>query len=269
MVGDGPVTATSSSHEGAPSVKPVKLESPKGPGTLRTAHQERTWSRRAADWDHSSMPGLEKIAAAVVREAGSVDGADVVDLGCGSGQLALGLAESARSVTAVDFSAQMLALLDERAKAAGLSNVTTVRSTLQALDLAENSVDVIVTNYALHHLQHKEKAALVAKAAKWLRPGGRLVIGDMMFGLASDSESRQIIARKVTDIARRGPAGLWRIAKNGWKILVAREECPAPIGMWRQMLTDAGFTAIRSERIVAEAAVVAAQAPGAAAQPRS
>lgn len=247
----------------------MKPESSKVSGTLRTLHQERTWSRRAAEWDHSSMPGLEKIAAAVVDEAGDVEGADVVDLGCGSGQLSLGLAARAKSVIAVDFSAQMLSLLEERAATAGLTNVKAVRSALQALELPENSVDVIVTNYALHHLQHKEKAALLAKAALWLRPGGRIVIGDMMFGLASDSESRQIIARKVSAIARRGPAGLWRIAKNGWKIFVAKEEVPAPIGMWQQMLTAAGFTSIRSERIVAEAALVSARLPGGDAERRS
>ena len=237
----------------------VKIESTGSPATLRTLIQERTWSRRAPEWDHSSMPGLEKVADAVVEKAGRLDGCDVVDLGCGSGQLTLRLARRARSVVAVDFSADMLALLRERAEEEGASNIDPVQSSLQTLDLPAASVDVIVTNYALHHLRHPEKSALLARAAAWLRPGGRIVVGDMMFGLAADADSRRIIARKVTDIARRGPAGLWRIAKNGWRILVAREECPAPIGLWRQMMVDAGFASVHSERIVAEAAVVSAR----------
>ncbi|HET9078292.1 MAG TPA: class I SAM-dependent methyltransferase [Acidimicrobiales bacterium] len=238
----------------------MKIDSPSGPATLRTMLQERTWSRRAAGWDHSSMPGMEKIATAVMTYAGDVDGRDVVDLGCGSGQLTLRLAERARSVVAVDFSAEMLDLLRERAEASGLDNVEGVRSSLQALDLPARSVDVVVTNYALHHLRHPEKAALVRRMVTWLRPGGLLVIGDMMFGLGSDADSRQIIAGKVRSIARRGPAGWWRILKNGWKLVVSREECPAPIEMWERMLREAGFESVRSERVVAEAAVVAGRA---------
>lgn len=239
----------------------MKLESTGAPATIRTLHQERTWSRRAQEWDHSSMPGLEDVATAVIQRAGPIDGCDVVDLGCGSGQLTLRLASQARSVLAVDFSADMLNLLRARAADVGISNIETTRSSLQALDLPARSVDVIVTNYALHHLRHREKAALLFRAARWLRPGGRIVIGDMMFGLAGDAESRRIIAKKVSSIARRGPAGLWRVAKNGWRILVARQECPAPMGMWRQMMVDAGLGSIRCERIVAEAAVVSGRLP--------
>ncbi len=239
----------------------VKVESAGNPGSLRTNHQERTWNRRAAAWDHSSMPGLEKIAAAVLEYAAPVDGCDVVDLGSGSGQLTLDLARHARSVLAVDFSAEMLELLRSRAAAAGLDNIETNRCTLQALELAPASVDVIVTNYALHHLRHPEKAELLRRAAVWLRPGGRIIIGDMMFGLAGGDDGRRIIASKVRTIAMRGPAGWWRIAKNAWKMLVAREECPAPMPMWIDMLRQAGFAKVRSERIVAEAAVVAARRP--------
>ncbi len=239
----------------------VKLESDSSPGSIRTQHQEKTWSKRAASWDHSSMPGLEKIAAAVLDYAAPVEGCDVVDLGCGSGQLTLDLARQAKSVLAVDFSAEMLELLGQRAAKAGLGNISTRRCTLQALDLPPASLDLIVTNYALHHLRHPEKAALLHQAARWLRPGGRIVIGDMMFGLTARDEGRQIIAGKIRAIAKRGPAGWWRIAKNAWKMLVAREECPAPVPVWEDMLRKAGFSGLRSERIVAEAAVVAAQLP--------
>lgn len=242
-------------------MRDVKVESAGSPGSLRTQHQEKTWSKRASSWDHSSMPGLEKIAAAVISYASPVDGCDVVDLGCGSGQLTLDLARTAKSVIAVDFSAEMLELLDQRAAAAGLGNIETRRSTLQALDLPPASLDVVVTNYALHHLRHPEKAVLLQKAAVWLRPGGRIVIGDMMFGLTARDEGRQIIAGKIRSIAKRGPAGWWRIAKNGWKMLVAREECPAPVPVWEDMLRKAGFAGLRSERVVAEAAVVAAERP--------
>ena len=232
-----------------------------GEAPIRRALQSRQWSRRAPGWDHASVPGLEKVAARVLDEAGPVDGLDVVDLGSGSGQLTLDLARHAASVTAVDFSGVMLDLLAERAADAGLGNVDTSLASLQTVDLPAASVDVVVTSYALHHLRHREKEALLRRVAHWLRPGGRIVVGDMMFALTGDPDGREIMMKKLSGIARKGPSGWWRIAKNGWRMLVARRECPESIDAWEAMLTAAGFVDVAAERVVAEAAVVRASAP--------
>ena len=207
------------------------------------------------------MPGLEKVTQAVCDKSAPLESKDVVDLGSGSGQVTLKLAPEARSVIAVDFSADMLRILAERATEQGLEKVSTQLSTLQALRLPENRLDLVVSNYALHHLRHPEKVELLGRCAQWLRPGGRIVVGDMMFGLTGDAQGRQIIAGKVRAIAKRGPAGWWRIAKNAWKMIVARQECPEPIDSWESMLADAGFIMVESGRVVAEAAFVAGLLP--------
>ncbi len=49
----------------------------------------------------------------------------VLDMGCGAGTLAIPLADSVRQVTAVDFSETMLAILSERCREKGFTNVTT------------------------------------------------------------------------------------------------------------------------------------------------
>ncbi len=214
------------------------------------------WDRRAASWDHSAMPGLGKIADEVVRRAGSVTDRDVVDLGCGSGQLALRLAATARSMVAVDLSRAMLERLEKQADDAGLTNVETILAALQTLELPAGSVDVIVSNYAFHHLRDPQKAEVLKRAARWLRPGGVVVIGDMMFSIRAGSADREIISSKVLNMARKGPAGWWRITKNAWRFVVARKECPAPIATWETMFRDAGFTVTSAERIVAEGGVV-------------
>lgn len=223
--------------------------------------QSHTWDKRVATWDHSALPGFDRIVQTVLRHADSLKGLDVVDLGSGSGDLTLELAKEAGSVLAVDFSAGMLARLEQRAAEMQLCNVRTVHSTIQSLDLPEHSVDVIISNYALHHLRHPEKREILARAAKWLRPGGRIVIGDMMFSVAGNQADRRIIADKVVSIARRGPAGWWRIAKNVWRFLVARQECPASMEAWTSMLGAAGFVGVSSERVVAEGAVVSGRLP--------
>jgi len=207
------------------------------------------------------MPGLEKIAKRVLDEAGDVSGLVVVDLGCGSGQLSLKLARQAKRVLAVDFSAAMLERLAERAAQAGRDNVETLAAALQELELPSSSADLVVSNYALHHLRRAEKQQLLRRCRDWLVPGGRIVVGDMMFSLVGDPEGRSIAASKVVAIARRGPAGWWRVAKNAWKVLVARQECPESMATWEQMLVAAGFRVCRSERVVAEAAMVSAVVP--------
>lgn len=230
----------------------------KVPGVKATGSSGRSqaWDKRVDSWDHSAVPGLERIADTVLSHAGALEGADVVDLGCGSGQLTLALAAQARSVVAVDFSPAMLARLDEKAATMGLGNIQTVEATLQSVDLPEGSVDVIVSNYACHHLRDRQKAELLVRAARWLRPGGVIAIGDMMFSIRGGSADRQILAAKVATIAKRGPAGWWRIARNAWRFTLGRQECPASIEAWESMLRAAGFADIRSERVVAEGAVV-------------
>ncbi len=50
----------------------------------------------------------------------------VLDMGCGSGTLAIPLARRTKTVTAVDFSPKMLSMLDERCRAEGIRNIITV-----------------------------------------------------------------------------------------------------------------------------------------------
>jgi ubiquinone/menaquinone biosynthesis C-methylase UbiE len=219
------------------------------------------WSRRAKDWDHGAAPGVDKVAQAVVAAAGPVDGLVVVDLGAGTGRLTFDLARQGATVTAVDFSQAMLDIIASRAADEGLASVQQVRAPLQDLELPDASVDLIVSNYSLHHLRHTEKRQFAEHAVRWLRPGGRIVIGDMMFGPGRDGRDRQIIASKVSAMVKRGPAGLWRLARNGWRIYVSRQECPLSPKAWSTLLSEAGFIDIRAQAVVAEAAIITASTP--------
>lgn len=225
--------------------------------------QRRVWSRRAATWDHDRLPGLHQVVDAVLEQAHPGPSTVAVDLGCGSGQVTVPLSHLVSEVKAVDVSDAMLDLLERRCAEEGVANVTTVRAALEDFDLPEASVDLVVSNYALHHLADPEKASLVARAVRWLRPGGRLVIGDMMFGRGSEPRDRRIIAAKVKALARRGPGGWWRIAKNSARFLIRAQEKPISMGAWEQLLSDAGLRAVRTAPVVAEAAVATGERPAA------
>ena len=69
----------------------------------------------------------------------------MVDLGCGSGQVALRLAPDVARVVAVDISPSMIGLLSENAARAGLENVTGRVTALEQFDMPPGSVDLVVS----------------------------------------------------------------------------------------------------------------------------
>ena len=185
-----------------------------------------------------------------------------VDLGAGTGFVALALAPVAGSVLAVDISPGMAESLAVRAAEAGLSNVTTEVADLRTFRMPAASVDLVVSSYALHHLRDEDKRTLAAEAARWLRPGGRLVVADMMFGRGASQRDREILRKKAAAFAAKGPAGWWRIAKNlGRYGLGVGHEHPASPEFWQLALRDAGFTDVRFESVVAEAGIVSGTRP--------
>lgn len=221
--------------------------------TLRAA-----WDGRVDGW-HEHV--VETAAFRAIRDAliaaGDPRGADAaVDLGAGTGFVTLPLARRVRSVLAVDISKPMLDTLEAAAERTGVA-VTTRVADLSSFDLPDASVDLVVSNYALHHLTDADKAALVKRAHGWLRPGGRLVVADMMFGRGMSSRDRAIARDKVRALIRKGPGGVWRIVKNlvrfGMRVGMER---PATPEAWTAMLSGAGFRDVQHRDLAAEASLV-------------
>lgn len=234
-----------------------------GASEANIGRQRRFWNKRAAAWDHHAQhnPGLFKVVERVVGDSKARPSDRVVDLGSGSGQLALRLAPAVASVLAVDVSREMISLLKENARRVRVSNVEGVATPIEHLNLDPGSVDLVVSNYALHHLRDQDKGIVVEHAAAWLRPGGRLVIGDMMFGISGSSEDRRIISSKLALFAKKGPAGWWRIAKNAVRYLFRLQERPIPLDRWIALFEAAGLTDVSGSRVVNEAAVVRGMKP--------
>ena len=111
-----------------------------------------------------------------LARAGFGEGATLVDLGSGPGYTTLDLARAVGPegrVIAVDRDGERsLPLLKQRAEAEGFSNVETRTAELEAFDLPEGSVDGVYGRLVLMYLPEEAVAALVARASKWLRPGG-------------------------------------------------------------------------------------------------
>jgi ubiquinone/menaquinone biosynthesis C-methylase UbiE/DNA-binding transcriptional ArsR family regulator len=100
----------------------------------------------------------------------------VADLGCGTGTLAEALAPFVRRVVGVDVSSPMLEMARRRLER--FDNVDLLPGELESLPLEDGQVDVAMMILVLHHLERPEEA--IREAARCLRPGGRILIVDML-----------------------------------------------------------------------------------------
>ena len=104
----------------------------------------------------------------------------VLDVGCGTGTLALALAGRVRpdgSVHGVDASPEMIAVAQSKAarrKAPAQFQVATA----QSLPFPDASFDAVVTSLMLHHLPEADRLPAVGELLRVLQPGGTLVIAE-------------------------------------------------------------------------------------------
>ena len=226
-----------------------------------TRRQRYIWSGRVTSWHQHGSAGLTAVTAAVLQAARVHPGQVVADLGCGTGQVSLPLARAGAEVIAVDVSPAMIRQLEAAARNGRVPNLSGVALPIEELSLPGGSVDLIVSSYALHHLRDADKSRLVAAAYGWLRPGGQLIVADMMFGRGATSRDREIIRSKVAVLARKGPGGWWRIAKNAVRYLARVQERPVSMDTWTAMFARSGFTEVSARAIVAEAGLVTGGRP--------
>jgi ubiquinone/menaquinone biosynthesis C-methylase UbiE len=220
------------------------------------------WDERVEAWEQvATSDAFLAIRDRIVELAEPHEDDLVVDLGAGTGLLALALAPRVQELVAVDISEQMLQRLDDASAADGVNNVEPLLADLRRLPLEDESATLVVSNYAFHHLDDPGKELALAEARRILRPGGRLVICDMMFSLSLEPRDRRLLWEKVRALLRRGPAGVVRILRNAARVVAGRWEQPATPESWQEMLEARGFEQVRIELLAHEAAVAVARRP--------
>ena len=130
-------------------------------------------------------------------------GDTVLDLACGPGPLLLELARlypSCRFIGA-DVSPPMLAALNERAAAEGVTHIRTLCEDIRELpSLAPNSVDVVISTSALHHLPDLPSLrATFERARAVMKPDATLYVFD--FGLLRSPRTRELMVAEVAKLA--------------------------------------------------------------------
>lgn len=96
----------------------------------------------------------------------------VVDLACGTGDLAFAAADRGTRVVGIDITPRMIELARAKATPAQRARTAWAVGDMTALPIADASCDVITTGYGLRNVPDLPRA--IAEAYRVLRPGGRL-----------------------------------------------------------------------------------------------
>ena len=104
----------------------------------------------------------------------------VLELACGTGSTAIAHAPYVGKLRAVDFSANMIAIAQEKATIADISNVSFEVSSIDDFDAPDASFDVVMMHSILHLVPNPD--AVIAKVYDLLKPGGVFVSSTVCIG---------------------------------------------------------------------------------------
>ena len=155
----------------------------------------RSWARfyDAASWlmSFGRAPAIRRIT---VEMAAAQPGETVLDVGCGTGTLAIALtAEVGASggVTGIDASPEMIEQARRKAANAGVDVAFEV-APIEGLPYPDGRFDLAVSSFMLHHLPEDVKRAGLAEVRRVLKPGGRFLAMD--FGGTSQSLTGHLLS---------------------------------------------------------------------------
>lgn len=187
------------------------------------------FDEKASEYDESKSDEYRACANLVIEHA-APDTEDVVlDLGAGTGAIALALAPDAERVVGRDISEGMMDEARAKAEERGLENVELDRGTFREPEY-DGPVDIVTSNFAMHHLSDDEKREAIDVIAG-LEPD-RFVLGDVMFFGESDPEA-PFYSPDVDD--------------------------PATVGTLADAFTSAGFSLTAVERVHDQVGVLVAE----------
>ncbi len=145
----------------------------------REASAQAYFARHAAEWDTLRLlhGADEPVEAALLQALDGHGAGALLDVGTGTGRMAELLASRAERVTALDKSPEMLRIARARLQSLPADKVSLVQGDFMALPFADSMFDTVLFHQVLHYAQ--DPGAVLAEAARVLRPAGRIAVVDL------------------------------------------------------------------------------------------
>lgn len=190
----------------------------------------------AYDARHRRFRDVDAENGAIIEAIGLSESQVVIDMGSGTGALALAAAKVCRRVLAIDVSPAMLAYSGALAEAEEVRNIEFHHAGLLTYAHAGEPVDVIVSQFALHHLPDFWKQVALNRLFAMLKPGGKFCLNDVVFSFdIQDYES--VFQASVEDAAATvGEKHAWEWARH------LSVEYSTMDWIMERMLGNAGFS---------------------------
>ena len=172
-----------------------------------------------------------------LRRLGLNANSTLIDLGAGTGAMALAAAPHCRRVIVVDVSPAMLAVVRQRAKQVGLTNVECVQAGFLTYQHSGPQADFVYSRHALHQLPDFWKAVALKRIADALHPGGVFRVRDLFLSCGLH-EVDQVVEAWLSSASATSDVG-WTRAELETHL---REEHSTFTWLFEPMLAQAGFT---------------------------
>jgi len=125
------------------------------------------------------LAGMPKVYERLIAEAQLQDGHRVLEVGCGTGNLTVRVANAGRRVEVVGLDPDPKALARAQRKAAGLTGIRFEHGFGEEMPYADGSFDRVLSSMMFHHLDEQAKVAVAGEVLRVLRPGSSLHLVDI------------------------------------------------------------------------------------------
>ena len=169
--------------------------------TSPTEHAEfaprEAWDAIATGYAEHVAPGEQQLSADALRVVGLSTGDTFLDVAAGPGGLGLAAARLGSTVLATDWSPQMVASFESRARAEGLTNVTGRVMDAHALDLADDRFDVTGSQFGV--MLVPDQALALREMVRVTKPGGRVLL--IAYGSSEEFDALQFFIAALQAVA--------------------------------------------------------------------
>lgn len=127
----------------------------------------------ARDYETYRLAYPPELITKLAARCGANGAGRLLDLACGTGQLAFALHDVFAETWAVDQEPDMTRLAREKAAAAGISSIRFITSAAEDVALPAEAFDLVVVGNAFHRLPRPQ---IAGRIWRWLRPGQQLAL---------------------------------------------------------------------------------------------
>jgi ubiquinone/menaquinone biosynthesis C-methylase UbiE len=212
----------------------------------------RAWFQEwANEYDNTlgKVKRHHKLLDLVVRLSGIKSNDQVLDIGCGTGLLSLKfLNKRDCTITAIDSSAQMLEIFQEKIERCNLTEkIHCVQTSAEDMDFKPNQFDIIAATVALHHVKCKEP--VIRNIYDYLKDGGSFVLGEIDLDTTGKLDDPKRLVRILDYLIKELPLAMKdggvpafeRMYDNGKKHILNDGEYCIGFDQWAELCRNAGF----------------------------